>query len=104
VLKNTRTGTLKFEPVMRMVWPPAGRPTVGLTDEIVGAVLGGGVTIGVSRKLIETIFATLLTVARTWMGPTSLDVSVTVATPLVVVLTVDFTSPLASNVPPVVSN
>ena len=71
----------------RVVDADSGRPIAGVTDAIVGAVPGGGVTIGRSRNVTLTVRVTLLTDAVTRIVPAVLLESVTVATPLVVVLT-----------------
>ena len=104
-VKTTRTGARKCVPVMVRTSPPSGLPVVGVMVEIVGAVLGGGGSIGEEPKVTVAVFETLFTVAVTVTAPADPLVSVAVATPLVVVLiTEEPLAPVSVKEPPVVVN
>src|SRR5256885_1486662 len=84
--KSTRTGCLKFVPVMVTTVPPAGGPVFGRTLVIVGAVEGGPGGVGAGApKVTVMLFVTLLTVAVMVATPVSGEVRAAVVTPLVVV-------------------
>src|SRR5689334_4568127 len=70
---------------MTMLWLPVGRPVAGEMELIVGAVDGGGGGRITSWKLSVTVLLTLFTVTVTTTGPGAEDVTVALATPLVVV-------------------
>jgi hypothetical protein len=74
------------------------------TEVIVGVVLGGGGGGGAAVvKVTAVVFDTLLTVAVTVAVPAAEELSLTVATPAVVVRIVVFV-PVSANVPAVVVN
>src|SRR4051812_2481147 len=66
-------------------WLPVGSPVAGEMLLIVGAFEGGVIGMVGSWKVIVMLFVTLLTVAFTTTGPATLDVTVALAIPAVVV-------------------
>src|SRR5690349_2738223 len=71
---------------MRMISPPDGRPMAGVTPVMLGTVLTGGGVVGRTWKVTVTVLVMLFTVALMVTGPATVEVRVTEATPLVVVL------------------
>src|SRR5437867_11063817 len=61
---NTRTGEMKFVPVMMTCSPPCGRPVEGETAVIVGVVEGGcgitGCVLNVTVVRADTLFTVAL--------------------------------------------
>src|SRR2546421_6450195 len=101
--KRTRTGVRKFVPVIVTVVPPAGGPVDGTTLVIVGVVDGGCGVTGTVENVTSTEAETFATVALTCAVPAPADVSVAVATPLVVMRMLVL-APVSVNVPSVVVN
>src|SRR5713226_3297578 len=100
---STRTGVRKFVPLMVTWVPPLGGPLFGTMLVIVGVVDGGCGVTGCVENVTVVDLDTLPTVAETVAVPAAAEVSVAVATPLVVVRIVVF-APVSVNVPRVVVN
>src|SRR5215212_6878596 len=110
VSNSTRSGPMKFVPLMRMMSPPCGLPTGGTTELMVGVRStgqrgSGGTHGGVVRNVTSMLRLTLLTVAKTRASPGVDALRLTVATPLVVVRMIEVTPGVTSvNSPEVVVN
>src|SRR6266508_5599143 len=101
--KSTRTGPMKFVPLIVMTSPPSGLPVVGVMFVIVGFVDGGGGITGCEENVTVMLFETLFTTAVIVAVPAAAEVSVAVATPLFVVRIVT-SAPVSVKVPSVVVN
>src|SRR5581483_6401905 len=101
-----RTGPFRFCPPIVTSVPPAGGPNAGempVIEVTTGGQSGGHVVVGIGLNVTDVVFRTLLTTACTTAVPAADEVSVTVATPFVVVRRAVFV-PVSVKVPKSVEN